>query len=137
MIGFFTDSGLSTPAARMSALQASDGTAPPVDLVAYFGDLDASRVWKAASDPGVDDIVVTVFDSEGGESLLPSVIRLATTQVGLDTATPGAELNIGPSVDGGSANAITIWLRFDTNVFDAGLYDNLSLAVNALVAEVV
>lgn len=137
MIGFFSDSGLSTAAARMTALQASDGTAPPVDVVAYLGDPDGSRIWKTASDPGVDDIVVSIEDAESGTSLLPSVVRMALAQEGLDSATPGESLTIGTTVDGGSANAVAVWLRFDSNVFAAGIYDNLSLAVNALIPEVI
>ncbi len=137
MIGFFADSGLSTPASRLSVLQATDGSAPVVDAVAYLGDPDASREWVAASDPGVDDIVVSLEDSESGASLLPSVFRLATTQGGLATATPGAALTIDTSIIGGTANAATVWLRCDTDTHAAGLFDNLSLAVNPLVAQAV
>lgn len=135
MIGFFTDSGLSTPASRLSSLQATDGSAPVVDSVVYLGDPDASREWRAASDPGVDDIVVSLEDSESGASLLPSVFRLATTQGGLTAATPGAALTIDTAIIGGTSGAATVWLRCDTNTHAAGLFDNLSLAVNPLIAQ--
>lgn len=134
MIGFFTDSGLSTPAARAFALQASDGSAPPADAVYYIGDPDSSRAWKAASDPGVDDITVSITDSAGGTSLLPAKLKLALTQGDLVSATPGAALDIATEITGGTANAVAVWVRVDSDVFAAGVYDNLSLATNDMIS---
>lgn len=134
MIGFFTDSGLASPAATAFALQASDGTAPPADAVYYLGDPDASRAWQAASDPGFDDITVSIADSAGGTSLLPAKVRLALTQGGLGSATPGAALDIATEIAGSTANAVEVWVRVDSDVFAAGLYENLSLAVNPVIS---
>ena len=131
-IGFFTDSGLSQPAARLSATAASSG-AGSSDHLFYLGGTDAAREHVAASDPGVDDIEVSIADSEGGTSLLPSALRLATTQGGLGTATPGAALAVGTNLIGGSANAVTVWLRVDAPAIAAAIYDNLSLTTNDLI----
>ncbi len=134
MIGFFADAGLSTPAARAFGLQASDGSPPPVDTAYYLGDPDGSRSWKAASDPGVDDITVSISDSSGGTLLPPEKIRLSLTQIDLASATPGAALNIGTEIAGGTANAVEVWVRVDSDVFAAGIYDNLILSANPVIS---
>lgn len=134
MIGFFTDSGLASPASIAFALQASDGTAPPADAVYYLGDPDSSRAWRASSDPGVDDITVSIEDSAGGTSLLPAKVRLALSQGGLGSATPGAALDIATEIAGGTSNAVEVWVRVDSDVFAADIYDNLSLSVNSMIS---
>ncbi len=135
MIGFFEDSGLSLPATRLRAMQASDGSSAAVDVVYYLGAADVDRTWFAASDPGVDDIVVSVVDSASGTALLPNTLRLALAAEDLDTATPGAALAIGTAVDPGSGSAVAIHIRVDSAAIAAGLYENLSLATNPLISQ--
>ena len=61
-----------------------------------------------------------------------SEIRLATTQVDLDGATPGDPLDIGTTVSGGTA--IPIWLRLAQGVHPAGdPYADLKLETVDLV----
>jgi len=134
-IGFFLDSGLSQPAFRIAATAAADGTGSS-DHHFWLGGTDATREHVAASDPGVDPIEVSVLDAAGGDSLLPSSLMLATTQGGLDTATPGAALTLGATVGGGAANAVSVWLRVDAPEIDPAIYDNLSLVTNALISRV-
>ena len=135
-IGFFQDSGLAQPAARLTATAAADGSGSS-DHCFWLGGTDATREHVAASAPGVDAIQVSISDSDGGDSLLPSAIALATTQVGLSTASPGAPLNVGTAIAGGSAQAVTVWVRVDTPVIDPAIYDNLSLTTNALISRAV
>lgn len=135
-IGFFQDAGLAQPASWLSATAAADG-AGSSDHVFYLGGTDAAREHVAASDPGVDPIEVSISDSAGGTLLLPSALRLATTQVGLSTASPGAPLNVGTAIAGGSAQAVAVWVRVDTPVIDPAIYDNLSLTTNALISRAV
>lgn len=135
-IGFFTDSGLTQPAARLSAVGAANGSGSS-DHQLYLGGTDATREHVAASDPGVDAIEVSISDSEGGASLLPTALLLATSQIGLATATPGDPLDVGTSIAGGSANAVTVWVRVDAPAITAAIYDNLSLTTNDLISRAV
>jgi len=135
-IGFFTDSGLSQPATRLNAMAAADGTGSS-DHRFYLGGTDATREHVAASDPGVDAIEVSISDGAGGTSLPPSALRLATTQGGLASATPGAPLAVGTSIAGGSAHAVSVWIRVDAPAIDAAIYDNLALTSNALISRAV
>lgn len=134
-IGFFLDSGLSQPATRIYATAAADGSGSS-DHVVWLGGADATREHVAASDPGVDPAQVSVFDAADGDSLLPSTVSLATTQGGLDTATPGASLSLGATIGGGSANAVAVWVRVDAPEIDPAIYDNLALITNALISRV-
>ncbi len=65
-------------------------------------------------------------------------IKLATSEGGLAGATPGASLDIGTSIDSGSANAVTIWVRV-TNTIDTVMsnYGNpeLSIAIESVQEE--
>lgn len=135
-IGFFQDSGLSQPAARLNATAAADGSGSS-DHVVYLGGTEATREHVAASDPGTDPIEISIADSEGGLSLLPSALRLALTQGGLATATPGDPLDVGTSIAGGSANAVAVWVRVDAPEIDAAIYDNLNLTTNDLISRAV
>lgn len=135
-IGFFLDSGLAQPAARLTATAAADGSGFS-EHVFYFGGTDVTRKHVAASDPGVDEIEVSIEDDDGGMSLLPTALRLATTQGGLAMATPGAPLLVGASIVGGSANAVTVWVRVDAPEIDAAIYDNLFLVTNAVISQAV
>jgi hypothetical protein len=131
-IGFFTDSGLSQPAARLTATAAANGSGSS-DHQFWLGGTDEMREHVAASDPGVDDVEVSITDGAGGASLLPSALRMATTQGGLSTAMPGAPLAVGTSIAGGSANAVAVWVRVDAPAIAAAIYDNLSLTTNDLI----
>ena len=137
MIGFFEDSGLSVPFAGITAMQASDGSSAAVDRQVWLGVTDTDRAYYAASDPGTDDIVVSIIDAASGASLLPSSLRLAFDAGGLDTATPGAALAIGNYVGPGSAEAVSFMIRIDTAAFASGVYDNLSLTTNPLISQAV
>jgi len=137
MIGFFEDSGLSVPFAGITAMQASDGSSAAVDRQVWLGVTDTDRAYYAASDPGTDDIVVSIIDAASGASLLPSSLRLAFDAGGLDTATPGASLAIGTDVQPGSVNAVSFMIRIDTAAFASGVYNNLSLTTNPLISQAV
>lgn len=134
-IGFFLDSGLSQPAARIRSTAAADGDGSS-DHRVWLGGTDATREHVAASGPGIDQIVVSITDSEGGMLLPASALTLATTQGGLDSTAPGNPLAVGAAITGGSANAVSVWLRVDAPEIDPAIYDNLSLITNALISRV-
>lgn len=135
-IGFFLDSGLSQPAARISATAAADGDGSS-DHRVWLGGTDATREHVAASGPGVDQIVVSIADSGGGMLLPASALTLAMTQVALDATAPGNPLAVGTAIAGGSSNAVSVWLRVDAPEIDPDIYDNLTLVTNPLISRVV
>jgi hypothetical protein len=135
MIGFFEDSGLSTLAASISAMQASNGSSAAVDRQLWLGCDDVARAYYAASDPGVDDIVVSISDDSGATELPPTALRMAFNDFDLGTATPGAALTIGTEVGPGSANAVSFWVRIDSAAIAGAVYDNLRLTTNPLISQ--
>lgn len=66
----------------------------------------------------------------------PSEIKLALTELGLDTATAGAALVLGTEVLSGSANAPEVWMRVTntvTTVSSNSAQPELSLAINEVI----
>lgn len=77
------------------------------DTVLYFGSTDATKQCRGQGDT---DIVITPTDS-GSDAHAITEIKLASTAVGLDTATAGAALNIGKIAAGGTGTAKAIHIR--------------------------
>lgn len=136
MIGFYMDSGLAVPASLLTAMQASDGSPPAAVRAVWLGTTETDRSWYAASNPGVVNITVSIVDSAGGTLLLPDTLRLALSEAGLASATPGAALAISTEIGPGSANAKAVWINIDIGAMDSGSYDNLSLVTNPLISQV-
>jgi len=128
---FYEDAGLSVPATKLKAMQAADGSSAPVDLTFWLGSTETDRSYYAASDPGVDDIVVSIT---GGATLPATALRLALAEEDLATATPGAALTIGTEIASG-AGAVAVHVRVDTAALTAGIYTNLALAVTPLISQ--
>lgn len=97
----------------------------------YLGSNDGSRKLQAASDPGVDDIILTPTDSNPGSGHEASEIKLATTSGGLAGATPGAALNLGPTINGGAAQQI--WIELTDGTGGGVNSTELSIEFNPLV----
>ncbi len=121
--GFYNDSGLTQTAAAVTALQATDGTAPAADRVVYLGSTAAGRKLQAFS----GQITVGLEDAATSGGVEASHVRLALTQAGLDAATPGAALSLGTQVLSGVGNAVAVWLRIDTPPLAAGTYEDVTL----------
>lgn len=132
MMRFYEDAGLSVPATKLMAMQAADGSSAPVDLTFWLGSTETDRSYYAASDPGVDDIVVSIT---GGAGLPATALRMALAAEDLATATPGAALAIGTEVLSGSVNAVAVHVCVDAAAIAAGIYENLSLATNPLISQ--
>ena len=127
-LDFYADAGLATPAPSIYAVQSSDGSAAAVDRVVYLGSPAAAKRFLASSDPGVDQITVSI--ASGGAGVPASALRLALTQGGLDSSTPGAPLDVGVEIISGAGNAVPVHVRIDAGVLASGLYSNLTLATN-------
>lgn len=132
-LDFFDDAGLTTPSASIGATQADDGTSSAVDRVVYLGSTAAGKKFQADSNPGADQVVVSITDSAGSSGLAPTAIKLATTAGSLNTAVAGASLSLGTQVLSGIANKVPIYVRIDTPAVPSGTYTDLSLTTNTLI----
>lgn len=130
---FFLDAGLTTAAAgNMVFQQNSDGSTGPVDKVVYLGSTASAKKVQAASNPGVDQISISVVDAAAGSGHPASEVKLATTQGGLGGATGGASLNVGTQLLSGVGNAQPVWVRVQDSTGTPGTSTELSIQCNEL-----
>lgn len=130
---FFTDTGLTSAApSPLQFSHNSDFSDNPQDLQLFLGSASASLKIEANSNPGVDNITISVNDSDPGNNHEDTEIKLATTQGGLAAATPGASLTVGTSVLSGAANDFEFWMRVTNAVATVGTITELSIDTNAL-----
>lgn len=130
---FYGDAGLLAQAA-VAIYQASSGATGAVDVQIWIGSNDATKKIQANSNPGVDHLVVTITDSAPSSGQAVSAAQLALTQIGLDTATPGASLDLGVTeILGGVAEAVTFWLRVEASSLVDGTYTDLGLKIAAAI----
>lgn len=111
---FYEDSSLTTEITSVTINQLADGSTGDVNKLVYLGSTVDTSTFEATSDPGVDQIEITIEDSSPGGGVQASNIKLALSSGGLDTATAGDTLDVGTSIDGGVANAVPIYIRSDT-----------------------
>lgn len=132
---FYHDSALTTPVTTLDPVTATQDeldTLSPVDKQVWIGAPDAGLVAKAHSNPGVDEIVVSILDVGAGAGETVAAIALATSQAGLDSAVPGDPLSIGTQILSGIGNAATIWLRLNDTTGVLGVYTDVYPVVNTL-----
>lgn len=129
--GFFSDAALTTPISTPLVFSQQIGASAPDDKVVYYGGATGYQV-KAQSNPGVDQITVSVVDSAGGSGSPATDVKLALTNGGLASATGGAALNLGTVISGGTANAVPVHIRVTDSTAVTGLNTDLSLTTNAL-----
>ena len=128
---FFTDVGLTAPvSAPILASQNDAGTTPAIETQLWFGSATAGVKAQALSDPGVDQITISVTDATPGASHLPTEIKLALTQGGLAAATPGAALDLGVTVT--SAVPVEFWAQIDDATLLVSTETDLGLTTNTL-----
>ncbi len=130
---FFTDTALTSAApSPIQISHNSDFSDNPQDLQFFLGSLGSSLKIEANSNPGVDNIVISVVDSDPGNNHEDTEIKLATTQGGLTAATPGASLTVGTEVLSGDANDFEFWVRVTNAVSTVGTITELSFVTNTL-----
>jgi hypothetical protein len=116
-LGFFSDAALTVPVTTLTFVHAIDDSLPFVKQRLYLGSPDATKYFQAASDPGVDDIEVSLTDPDGGDGFLTTHVKIAASSLLLDTATPGAAYVVGTQIDGGAGNGEEVWFQvIDTNL---------------------
>lgn len=126
----YIDAGLTQQFDTSSPLTASAINSGSGDGVFWIGDPDDTIKIQADSDPGIDQIVVSIADADGGTGVAASAIKLALTSAGLGSATGGASLNVGATILGGAANAVPVYFRW-SNAVGSGTYTDISLEITA------
>lgn len=127
---FFHDAALTqeiTSGAPLTATQETSGALGPVDKTIYFGSNASGTQAQAASDPGVDPIVISVVDTASGSGSPASEIKLALSSGGLAAAVAGASLSLADTVLSGVANAVPIYVRRTSTVATPGSYTDVQL----------
>lgn len=128
--GFFLDASLTSP--LTTALKASGTT---TDFRLWFGSAETAGAYQveADSDPGVDQIEVSITDSAPSTGHAASAVKLALLQSGLSGATGGAALDLGTTIESGSANAVEFWVRVTDAVGSLATSTELGLTTNDIV----
>lgn len=132
---FYSDAALTqevNAASPIYALQDTANSLTPVQKQLWLGSTATGTVFKATSNPGVADIVISVTDSNGVTGQTTAAVKLATTQAGLAAAVAGASLTVGPTRNSGVSNAFTFWTQLDDVAAAVGSYTDLGLTTNAL-----
>lgn len=109
----------------------------PQDRLLYYaeveddtGDTGAFKK-QASSNPGTDDIVLSVGDASAGDGHEATEITLATTAPALDTNTAGADLSLGTQLLSGVSNRQEIHVRVINAVTVIGNSTELSVGIVA------
>lgn len=133
-LNLYLDAALTTPATLPLAFNQDDqGDIPPHQRQFFLGSTDATgTLFQAASDPGIDAIVLSIVDAASGSGQPASSIKLATTQSGLTSATGGASLTLGTDISSGMAGAVEIWVQWDDTTGIAATDSNISIGLNEI-----
>lgn len=126
---FYADAGLTTDlSAGIPVAQVAGGGA--VDVVVHFGSTATGVVCQAISNPGTDPVTITPTDAAPGGGVETSMVRLALSAAGLDSATPGAALSLPPTLSPGAANAVAVHVRVAAGALAAGSYADAGIEHN-------
>lgn len=130
----FNDAALTTEqTGNLVATQNADSSTPPVEFQLWLGSLGSAggdttdRKVQADSDPGVDDIQITVEDLDPGNGHETTEVKLATTQGGLAGAVAGAPLVLAVTLTSGTANKQEFWVQVDDATGVVGTSTELSV----------
>lgn len=131
---FYQDDSLAIPLEDFAGwIEADDGSTSPQDKRIKLGSPAAGRIAKTQTNPGVNHILVSLSDANAGTGEPVSAFRLAMSQAGLASATPGAPLDLGVTqIQSGVANAVAFWIRVDDQTGVAGDYADVSLVCSPL-----
>ncbi len=129
----YADAALSSVVHNPNILQRVDGSTGAVDFAIYLGSFSIGKKIEAASNPGVDDVVLSVSDVSPGDGQPATSVKLALTGADLDTAIAGAGLTIAPTILSGAAGAVAVHVRAEAGVLVSGTFEDLSITTNDLV----
>lgn len=129
----YTDTGLTSElGATLQVSHNSDFSDNPQDFQLFLGSTTAGLKIEANSNPGIDNITISVADTTPGGGHEATEIKLATTQLLLDSAVAGDPLTVGTSVLSEAANDFEFWVRVTNAVSTPGLSTELSITTNTL-----
>lgn len=132
-IGLYLDAAGTTPATLPLAFKQDKlGLDAPHQREFFAICMDGPAEFRAASNPGVDSIVLSITDADAGGGQPVSAIKLAFTQGGLAGAVGGDPLDFGPLFLDGPANAVGFWAEFDDSTGVLATDLNISIGFNAL-----
>lgn len=111
-------------------------TNPPETFSLWLGSTTAANKAEADSDPGNDQIVVSISDSDPGNNLEDTDVQLGVDAAAAAAATAGAALNLGTVINGGVGNAQQIAVRVS---YTGGLTSDqtVSIVTNTLRESVI
>lgn len=131
MFNFYSNSALTaTLASPLVISQATTGEIPAQDVQIWLGSTTSGETMRTLTNPGTDQLTVSISDSSVGTGASASMFKLALTQGGLASASGGNTLNLGTTIQGGVANAVTFWLRCSDTTGVAGNKTDCSLVTN-------
>ena len=131
---FYLDSNLTSPLeSDLLSSQKSDGSSDPNDFQLFLGSPDSGYQLREETNPGVNNIVLSVVDDAPATGHTAAEIKLATTQGGLDSAVGGDPLTVGLQVLGGVVNAYEFWIRVDDATLTKGFSNELSVVINSVI----
>lgn len=128
----FHDSALTSPVTSGAPISLTALEGGHVDIQLWFGSASSSVQIQDEASPGSAQITLTPHDSATGSGQPASSVKLALTQGALDSATGGAGLDIGHTVQSGSANAVSFWWRWTPSGSTAAEYTDISLITQNL-----
>lgn len=130
--GFYLNSSKTLPITTAAVFSINAGDGVPVDTIIYFGSTTASRKCQAASSPGFDTIKVMIEDAAVGSGQPATAVKLALSANGLNSASPGAQLDLGVSQVLSSQLGIPIYVRVTDQTGVVGNYTDLAIKTNDL-----
>lgn len=126
---FFTDPGLTTPlSGTLDFAQSIDGSTGPQQAILYFGSTASGRVLRAAANPGVDPIELSIVDASSGTGSPAADVRLALDPTFAGQA-GGDPLTLGVQISSGSAAAVPIYVQLLDSTAAIGVNTDLSLVM--------
>lgn len=133
---FYHDSALTSEITTGNPLTATQDTAnvlADVDKTIYFGSTLTGNKVQSNVSPGVNQIVLSVIDANNTTGSPTTEFKLALSSGALATATAGASLNLGLTVNSGAANAVPVFTRRNSVLAVAGTYTDITLETNVLI----
>ena len=138
--GFYLDENLTRPVnlnTPINIVLNTAGGGAYIDIQLWFGSPDSTKKCQAASNPGVDQITITINDTN------PTIHQpdatngpywvLALNRTELDTNPKNNSINIGTEVLGGVANAKSFWLRIFEPEQAPAIWEDWILTTNAIL----
>lgn len=130
---FYNDSALTSEITGfVTATLNVDGSTGTFTKQVFLGSTASGKTLQAESNPGVDNISISVVDAAPGTGHPASDVKLATTSGGIAGATPGAALTVGTSVLSGVGNKFEFWIGITDSTGVVGTSTELSLTTNLL-----